>query len=134
MSTSGSSPVKVRAKLILALSVCLQDEFDPALRHDRPYTVSMANAGPNSNGSQFFITLVPTVSCNPHSVPQRDRPPLTPALSSVSPLLQPWLDKKHSVFGRVVKGMESCQEIGNSRVDKDEKPFEDIKIINVSVR
>lgn len=73
---------------------CIKDEFGAGLRHDRPGLLSMANAGPNTGGSQFFITEVAT----------------------------PWLDNKHAIFGEVVEGVSLICEVTSVPRDARDAP------------
>lgn len=82
-----------------------EDEFDATLKHDKKGVLSMANSGPATNGSQFFITEVPT----------------------------PWLDGKHTVFGQVVEGLEVVDSIANVEKTRDDKPVVPVVIEKVEI-
>ncbi|KAK2015752.1 cyclophilin type peptidyl-prolyl cis-trans isomerase/CLD [Colletotrichum eremochloae] len=81
------------------------DEIHPGLKHTGAGVLSMANAGPNTNGSQFFITLAPT----------------------------PWLDGKHTIFGRVKNGLSVVKRMGLVKTGPEDRPLEEVKILRASV-
>lgn len=78
-----------------------EDEISLSLKHTGAGVLSMANSGPNTNGSQFFITLAPT----------------------------PWLDGKHTIFGRVKSGMRIIQRMGLVKTGAEDRPIDEVKII-----